>query len=65
MNIMSLTDEEAAVLLEFFDTFLVELETDASRTDEREAKRDMWRRYETIRSIRDRLASGQSQPASW
>ncbi len=65
MNIMSLTDEEAAILLSSLDSYLVELEMDAARTDQPEAKHEMWHRYDTIRAIRDRLAGGQPQPVAW
>ena len=60
MSTLELTPEEGKTLLEFLERYLSNLRIEIVNTDDREFRRDLRRREESIRAIFGRLKEKES-----
>ena len=63
MSTINLTEEETAALHDVAQSYLSELHTEISHTDNREFKAALKKRHETLQAVLEKLASAVSQPA--
>jgi hypothetical protein len=63
MSTINLTEEEVAALHDVAQSYLSELHTEISHTDNRDFKAALKKRYETLQAVLEKLSSAVSQPA--
>ena len=63
MAAIDLTESETSTLRDTIQSYLTELHTEISHTDDREFKAALRRRHELLRGVLEKLTSAVDQPA--